>query len=90
MNADIVKEGSLVLGIGDVDEHDGFVKLDAFFDQHFCRVEIVRRRIAFDAAIQKFVLREIGCEASDKAILPAGHSLRCGVTQNENTRPRAG
>src|SRR5664280_679988 len=85
-----MKKSSLILRIGDVDEHNRRVKFDAVIDQLSRGVEIVGRRVTLDTAIEKLVLREVGRNSSDKAVLPGGHSLRGGVAQDEDPRPGTG
>src|ERR1019366_6150380 len=85
-----MKKCRFILRIGEVDEHNRFVKVDAVVDQLSRRVQVVRRRITLDTAIQEFVLRKPCRHSSDKAVLPEGHSLGGRVAQDEDPGPGAG
>src|ERR1019366_6360192 len=85
-----MKKCRFILRVGEVDEYNRFVKVDAVVDQLSRGVEVVGGRVTLDTAIKKFVLRKLGRHSSDKAVLPSGHSLGGRVAQNEDPRPGAG
>src|ERR1039458_240288 len=85
-----MKKCRLILRIGEVDEYNRFVKVDAVGDQLSRSIEIVGRRVTLHTAIENFVLQKLCCHPSDKAVLPGGHSLRGRVAQDEDPRSGAG
>ncbi len=85
----VMEERGFVLRVGDVDEDDGFVEVDAVTENHARRVQVVRGRVAFYTAVEKFVLRKRPGQPPNVALGPVRHALRSGVAQDQNTWRRA-